>query len=177
MYHVCCGGVMVINKTFEHLTVFVFNCCYTTWNIKQNNLQKSRWKSLRWNWHRHWLVKQIISRACLWFGGVPPQWRNGKKYQILQYFSMLYWYSGDLERLQRVYCRISTLNEWCLRGWWLKKGRQDFGHIVSDIGLSSIHIVLGILSSYTLLAQTATTVLTLNNVDIVCIQLLYQHTT
>ena len=35
LYHVCCGGVMVISKTFEHLTVFVFNFCYTTWNILQ----------------------------------------------------------------------------------------------------------------------------------------------
>ena len=43
-------------------------------------------------------------------GGVPPM-EEWKKYQILQYLSMLYWYSGDLERLQRVYCRISTLNE------------------------------------------------------------------
>jgi len=37
------------------------------------------------------------------------EWK--KNYQILQFFTMLYWYSGDLERLQRVYCRISTLNE------------------------------------------------------------------
>jgi len=39
MHHVCCD--VIINKTFEHLTMFVFNLCYTTWNIKQNNLQKS----------------------------------------------------------------------------------------------------------------------------------------